>query len=113
MRPASSLGEFEVLVILAVLHLVERGDDAYGSAIRSEIENRSGRSVPRGSLYVTLDRLEGKGLLISQSGGGTEERRHQPKRLFRVTAAGSRAAHASVSALARMHKGLESVVKPR
>ena len=56
------LGEFEVIVLMAALHL---GKEAYGSAILDEIETRTGRRVSRGSVYITLDRLEDKKLLES------------------------------------------------
>lgn len=104
------LGEFEVLLILAILHLTEAGDDPYGSSIRAEIEARSGRPAARGSIYVTLDRLEDKGLLSSRAGASSSERGDRPKRIFKVTAAGLRAARASVAAVTRMQRGLESVL---
>ena len=62
--PTPILGEFETLLLLAILHLHEQKQEAYGSAIRDEIETRAQRAVPRGSIYVTLDRLEEKGLLV-------------------------------------------------
>jgi DNA-binding PadR family transcriptional regulator len=111
--PASSLGEFETLLLMAVLHLTERRREAYGSAVRAEIEARAGRAVPRGSIYVTLDRLEDKGLLTSREGAASPARGHRPKRLFKVTAAGVRAVHASVTAVVRMHRGLEAVLERR
>ena len=58
-----TLGEFEALILLAILHLPE---DAYAPAIRAEIEHRAKRPVARGAVYVTLDRLETKGLLGSK-----------------------------------------------
>ena len=107
MATAAPLGEFEVVVLLAALH---GGDDAYGSAIRDDIERRIGRNVSRGAVYVTLDRLEDKGLLTSNLGGATSERGGRPKRLFHVTPAGVKAVRHSVSVLSRMTKGLEPVV---
>ena len=62
MNPQAPLGEFEQLVLLAVMRL--RGD-AYAVPIRQEIEERASHSVARGALYVTLDRLEEKGYLKS------------------------------------------------
>jgi DNA-binding PadR family transcriptional regulator len=106
----SPLGEFEVVILLAVLHLQQTGDHAFGSAIRDEIERRSGRKVSRGSIYITLDRLEEKGLLRSRVSESTQAPSGRPRRLFRVTAAGQRAAKHSVALLARMHAGLESVL---
>ena|SRR5688572_22352169 len=110
MTPASLLGEFEALLLLAILQLTEQRQEAYGSAIRDEIESRTGRSVPRGSIYVTLDRLEEKGLLVSREAGASAARGDRPKRLFKVTPSGLRAVKESVAALTRMQRGLEAVL---
>jgi DNA-binding PadR family transcriptional regulator len=112
MAPADTpvLGEFETLLLLAVLHLTEQKHESYGSAIRSEIEARTNRSVPRGSIYITLDRLEEKGLLASHEGRATAARGNRPKRIFKVTPSGMRAVKMSVGTLIRMHRGLESVL---
>jgi DNA-binding PadR family transcriptional regulator len=107
---ASVLGEFETVLILAVLHLTEQKRDAYGSAIRADIETRAGRAVPRGSIYVTLDRLEAKGLLTSREGGTSSARGHRPRRLFKVTPPGVRAVKLSVGTLNRMQRGLEALL---
>ena len=107
MPAPAPLGEFEVVVLMAALH---GGADAYGSAIRDDIERRIGRDVSRGAVYVTLDRLEEKGLLTSKLGGATSERGGRPKRLFAVTPAGVKAIRHSVSVLSRMAKGLEPVI---
>lgn len=104
------LGEFETLLLLAILHLHEQKQEAYGSAIRQEIETRAQRSVPRGSIYVTLDRLEEKGLLTSREGSATAARGNRPKRLFSVTPAGVRAVKLAVGALTRMQRGLEALL---
>jgi DNA-binding PadR family transcriptional regulator len=101
------LGEFEVVVLMAVLHL---GDDAYGSAIRDEIERRSGRSASRGAVYITLERLEEKGLLASRTDAGSDSRGGRPKRLFRPTADGIKSLKRAVSLMTRMHKGLEPIL---
>jgi PadR family transcriptional regulator PadR len=101
------LGEFEVIVLMAALHL---GREAYGSAILDEIASRTGRRVSRGSVYVTLDRLEDKGLLESKLEGASASRGGRPKRLFRVTAAGIKAVKHSLNVLVRMHKGLEPLL---
>ena len=107
MAAAGPLGEFEVVVIMAVLHL---GADAYGSTIREEIERRSRRQVSRGAVYITLERLEDKGLLASKIGDASPRRGGRPKRLFRVTPNGVKAARQSVTLLARMHDGLEPIL---
>jgi PadR family transcriptional regulator PadR len=93
------LGEFEHLVLLAVLRL---GDDAYAVPVRAAIEERGGRTVARGALYTTLDRLEQKGLLRSRVGEPTAERGGKARRYYAVTArglAGLRAARASIESL--------------
>ena len=108
--PTPILGEFETLLLLAILHLHEQKQEAYGSAIRDQIETRAQRAVPRGSIYVTLDRLEEKGLLSSREGEATVERGNRPKRLFTATPAGVRAVKLAVGALTRMQRGLEAVL---
>ncbi|MEZ5320428.1 MAG: helix-turn-helix transcriptional regulator [Vicinamibacterales bacterium] len=107
--PPASLGEFEVVLLMAVLHLTERQEPANGSAIRAEIEVRTRRPAPRGSIYVTLDRLEEKGLLTSRLQPDRGGRR--PKRLFRVTPAGVRGVRQAVDTVVSMHRGLEPVLE--
>jgi len=81
------LGEFELMVLLALIRL---GDGAYGVPISREIEQRSGREVALGSVYAALERLEEKGLATSRLGDPTAERGGRAKRYFRVTAQGLR-----------------------
>lgn len=106
----SPLGEFEVVVLLAVLHVLERGDVAYGSSVRDEIEERGGRPVARGAVYITLDRLEEKGQLSSRQASGPPVRGNRPRRLFKVTPAGLKALRQSLGLVARMQRGLEPVL---
>ena len=80
------LGEFELVVLLAVLHVVEGGGLAYGSPVRNEIERRGERTVSRGAVYVTLDRLEDKGLLTSRLTRGSAVREAKPKSASHGTA---------------------------
>ena len=108
--PQSPLGEFEVVVLLAVLHLTARKELAYGSPIRDEIERRGGRPVSRGAVYITLDRLAEKGLLDSRLSTGSPERKLRPRRLFRVTPPGLRAVRQSMGLIAKMQHGLEPVL---
>lgn len=105
-----TLGEFELLVLLAVL---QAGEDANGSAILRELQERSGRDVARGALYVTLDRLEAKGLLASTTEAGTPVRGGRPRRFYKVRSAGRQALRTSLESLARMQRGLNLEVKPR
>lgn len=79
------LGEFEQVVLLAVLRLKE---GAYGVSIRQEIHLCTKRTVAPGALYTTLDRLERKGLVSSSPGEPTAERGGRAKRFYAVTKAG-------------------------
>jgi PadR family transcriptional regulator, regulatory protein PadR len=101
------LGEFEVIVLMAVLHV---HDEAYGSTIRGEIERRSKRSVSRGAVYITLERLEEKGLLSSTTGDATPGRGGRPRRLFKATPYGVKSIKHAVATMTRMHKGLEPLL---
>lgn len=80
-----SLGEFEQIVLLAILRLGER---AYGVSIRAEIAACTDRTPTPGALYTTLDRLEDKGLLVSKLGDPTPLRGGRAKRYFSVTRRG-------------------------
>lgn len=82
------LGEFEEIVLLMVVVLDGNG---YGATISPLIEEHTRRVVAFGSVHNTLIRLEEKGFVTSQLGGATAERGGRRKRLFRVTALGSRA----------------------
>jgi PadR family transcriptional regulator PadR len=85
MKPAPTLGEFEQIVLLAILRL---SDAAYGVTIRKEIAGCTRREPSPGALYTTLDRLEEKGLVRSQMGDPTPERGGRAKRYFNVTKQG-------------------------
>jgi PadR family transcriptional regulator PadR len=98
-----SIGEFEQLLLLAIVQL---GDDAYGVAIRREIEGRTGREVAIGALYTSLDRLERKGFVRSTMSEPTPERGGRSRRHFRLKAAGAAALRQSRERLARMWEGL-------
>jgi PadR family transcriptional regulator, regulatory protein PadR len=97
------LGEFEYLLIAAAVRL---GDDAYGAAIRQEIERSTGRRCSIGALYTTLDRLEIKGFLKTWMGDATPQRGGRAKRMVRVTAKGVQAATAFYSAIAQASRGV-------
>jgi DNA-binding PadR family transcriptional regulator len=97
------LGEFEFMVILALLQL---GQNAYGVEISREIERKSRRSVSVGSLYATLERLEAHGLVSSALGEATPERGGRAKRYFQVTADGLDKIRESQRALCSMWDGL-------
>jgi len=100
------LGEFEHIVILALLRL---GDRAYGVTIRQEIEARISREVSIGAIYATLNRLEVKGYVKSELGDPTPERGGRSKRFFRVSAKGMAAVNRTHRALQRMTSGLDVI----
>src|SRR6202166_1601768 len=100
------LGEFEHMVLLAVLRL---GDQAYGVTVRREIEARIRREVSIGAIYATLDRLEAKGYVKSHLGDPTPERGGRSKRFFRVLAKGVNAVNRTHRALRSMTAGLDLV----
>lgn len=81
------LGEFEELVLLTVGILY---DDAYGLAIKDELEKQTSRKAMISSVHKALVRLEDKGFLKSYMGGATEERGGRKKRLYQLTAAGKK-----------------------
>ncbi len=100
-------GEFEQLVLLAVLQL---NSEAYGPNISAELEEKAGRRVSRGALYSSLDRLQQKGLIRWKIEAATSDRGGHPKRLFQVTAAGVATLRTARSAFARLSAGLEEVL---
>lgn len=104
MRTREHLGEFELIVLLALVRL---GEHAYGVPIRREIEEKTGRSVTVGALYRTLDRLETKGYVSSWFGDPAPERGGRAKRYFRVDPLGMRALRQTERALKAMWEGID------
>ena len=103
MATTPALGEFEQVVLLAILRL---GDAAYGVTIRHEIAECTEREPAPGALYTTLDRLEEKGLVASKYGDPTPERGGRAKRYFTVTTRGVHAVARAQRAYQRLLKGL-------
>ena len=97
------LGGFELLVLLALMRL---GEDAYGVPISEAIEESSGREVAIGSVYITLERLEQKGLVSSRLGEPTAERGGRAKTYFRVTANGLREVRQAQRTLVNLWRGV-------
>lgn len=97
------LGEFEHIVVLALMHL---GDRAYGVTVRQEIAERTERDVSLGAIYATPDRMEAKGYVTSRLGEPTAERGGRSKRFFRVTTKGVTAVNRTHRALLSMSAGL-------
>ena len=102
MSGAASLGEFEQIVLLAVLRL---DNDAYGVTVRGEIAACTDRDPAPGALYTTLDRLEEKGLLTSRLGDPTPQRGGRAKRFFSVTLDGAAALKRAFRSYQKLLKG--------
>jgi len=98
-----TVGGFELHVLLAVIRL---GDDAYGVPISDTIEEASGRDVAAGSIYITLDRLEAKGLVTSRLGESTRERGGRAKTYYQVTGKGVRAVRHAQRTLVTLWSGV-------
>jgi DNA-binding PadR family transcriptional regulator len=108
MVPSSQLGALEQAILLAVLRL---GEGAYGLAIREELAARTGREVSHGAAYVTLDRMQAKGLVESWLADPTPGRGGRRKRYFRLTPAGLEALRSTREALFNLWAGLEDVLE--
>jgi PadR family transcriptional regulator PadR len=106
MQKRLSLGEFELVVMLAIIRL---DDDAYGVPISREIELRTGRTVSFGAVYSTLERLQEKGFVQSSLGEATPERGGRAKRFFRVTATGLRTVRETKRNLIRLWRDLPAL----
>lgn len=106
MRYGLNLGEWEQIVLLAVLRC---GGNAYGVPIRDEIRLCTGREPTTGALYTTLDRLEDKGLLRSRLGAPTAERGGRARRFFTVTPQGKAAVVRAQTAYRRLLEGLNLI----
>lgn len=100
----TALGEFESIVLLAILQL---GDEVYGVPIVDEIERRTGRSVAPAAVYITLRRLEQKGLLASWMSDPTPERGGKARRCVKVTRAGLEILRESRQVIDQMWRGLD------
>lgn len=98
-----TLGEFEQMILLALLAL---GEDAYGAAIRREIVGRTGREVSAGAVYTVLERLERAGLVVSHVGEPTPERGGRRRKHYALRPEGARLLHRAREQMARMAEGL-------
>ena len=107
MTDVSSLGEFEHVILLAVLRL---GDEAYAVSILDEIARCTARRIARGSVYITLDRLETKGYLRSRLADPTPERGGRAKRYYLLRPHAIAALRESRRALSALWHGLDHVL---
>jgi DNA-binding PadR family transcriptional regulator len=108
MRPffhGSILGEFEQLVLLALLRL---GNGAFGAAIHREIVTRTARDLPPAAVYVTLDRLEAKKMVVSYIGTPTAERGGRRRKHYLLDTAGQRALVRAYSTFVMMTAGMQN-----
>ncbi len=101
------LGEFEQMVLLAILQL---GDEAFALPAIRELDGRVGRRVSGGALYKTLERLEEKGFVDWEVEEATPGRGGHPRRSFRVTSTGITALRIAKDALSRLWEGLDGVL---
>ena len=104
---AEALGEFEHLILLAILQL---GREAHAAQVRAKIEQEAARKVTRGALYATLERLTSKQLVEWEVAGYSSVRGGIPRRRFRVTAAGVEALQRSHAAMRTLSRGLERLL---
>lgn len=102
------LGEFEQLVLLAILGL---GPEATGAGVSARLVEKAGRDISRGALYSSLDRLERKGFITWAVEGGMPERGGHPARVFSLTDAGLEALREQQQALRRLADGLEEILE--
>lgn len=108
MPPRQSLGELELLVLLALVRL---GEGAYGAAIREEIRARTGRRITPGAIYPTLDRLQQKGLVRSYVGEPAATPGGRAKRHFVLRPAGLAEVRRTWSQYATLARGLEPLLR--
>ena len=101
---APLIGEFEQVVLLSLLRL---GNGTWGAAIRRDIQDRIGRELPVSVVYVTLQRMEKKGMVRSYVGEPTAERGGRRRRHYLIDTAGEHALGRSYRALKKMAEGLE------
>ncbi len=107
------IGEFEHLLLLAILQLRQEEVDPYTVPIRQLLERRTGRTVARGAVHTSLDRLEAKGLLTSTMGEPLAIRGGRARRYYEVTPLGLKAVRQAQSAVLTMAAGLDPLLTPR
>lgn len=102
------LGEFEQLLLFALLRLDDR---AYGVTIRREIEERTGRGISAGAVYTAMERLEHRGFVSSRLGEPVRVRGGRRRRFYRLEPAGLECLRRSQLAIERMREGLEAYLE--
>ncbi|HUO01978.1 MAG TPA: helix-turn-helix transcriptional regulator [Rhizomicrobium sp.] len=102
MKDVAPVGQFEQLVLTAILTL---GENAYGVTIHAKVESiSSAKSVARGAVYATLDRMEDKGLISSRLSDPVKERGGRSRRYYRLEKTGEKALRESVQTAQRLHE---------
>ena len=102
---APIVGEFELLVLLALVRL---GNGAYGAAIRREIQERTGRDVSVGTAYMALGRLEEKKMIASYVGLPTAQRGGRRRKHYLLDKEGERALGRAYRAILAMSEGIDT-----
>lgn len=97
------LGEFEQLILFALLRLEE---NAYGVAIRQEIEKRTGRQVSAGAVYTALGRMESRGLVVSRVGDSAPGRAGRRRKYYRVEPMGAQVLQRCFEGMLEMARGV-------
>jgi PadR family transcriptional regulator, regulatory protein PadR len=110
MGRSGGLGEFELIVLLAMLQV---GEPTYPLALRDAIEAKGRRNVSRAAVFITLERLEGKALVSSFYGEATPVRGGRPKRFFKVERAGLVAVRRALRTVTAFTAGLEPLLGRR
>ena len=109
MPPKNSLGEFEQMILLAVLR---KAHEAYGVEVRREIEAATGKTITRGAFYTSLDRLKVKGFLDWELKAVEDVRGGHPQRYFAVTRTGRDQLLRARQTMNQLWDGLEDAVTP-
>lgn len=108
MSPKNFLGEFEQMVLLAIL---QQREQAFALEVRREIEESAGRKVSRGAFYTTLERLERKGYASWSKAKPDDARAGGELRRFEVTEAGLEALRVSHAAFEKLTRGLDALLE--
>lgn len=112
-KPLPPVGEFEHLLLLAVLQCQQDETEAYTVPIRQMLIEKTGRAVARGAVHTSLDRLEAKGLLASTMGEPLAIRGGRARRYYTVTEEGLAALRRSHSAVVTLAAGLGRILAPK
>ena len=103
-QPTTTLAEFELMVMVAAMRL--GSEEAHAVSIAADITERTGRGVRRANVYMTLQRLEEKGLLATALGESRPERGGKPRRLVTPTREGLAAVRATMAGITAMTRGV-------